>query len=77
MLDAVAAGASDNPFAVLGRHEATLDGRPAVVIRTMQPAAARVEVVTPDRVVPMTRRRSDGLFEATIPLAGAEAQDFA
>ena len=40
LLDAVATGTSDDPFAVLGRHETTLNGRPAVVIRTMQPAAS-------------------------------------
>ena len=38
-LDAVAAGTHDDPFAVLGRHRVTVDGRPALVIRTMQPAA--------------------------------------
>jgi 1,4-alpha-glucan branching enzyme len=68
--DAVASGTSDDPFAVLGRHTATLDGRPAVVIRTMQPAASGVDLVTPDRVTPMQRRRRDGLFEATVPFDG-------
>src|SRR5918993_2853860 len=69
-LDAVAAGTFDDPFAVLGRHEIRRSGRPALVIRTMQPAASRVELVTPDGITPMERRRSAGLFEATVPLAG-------
>ena len=69
-LDAVSSGTSHDPFAVLGRHLATIKGRPAVVIRTMQPAASRVELVTPDGVVPMERRRTEGLFEGTLPLDG-------
>ena len=77
MLDAVAGGVSDNPFAVLGRHEATLRGRPAVVIRTMQPAATRVELVTPRGATSMERRRPAGLFEATLPLDGTRPQDVA
>jgi 1,4-alpha-glucan branching enzyme len=67
-LDAVATGIHDNPFGVLGRHAATLDGRPAVVIRTMQPTASAVELVTPERTVTMEQRRPDGLYEATVPL---------
>src|SRR5688572_19672088 len=70
-LDAVAAGTSDDPFAILGRHEVRRNGRPAVVVRTMQPAAPQVELVTPDGVTPMERRRSAGLFEATVPLPEA------
>jgi len=74
-LDAVSSGTSHDPFAVLGRHAATLNGRPAVVIRTMQPAASRVEVVTPNGAAPMTRRRSEGLFEATVALDGRAAHE--
>src|SRR5688500_10430947 len=74
-LDAVSSGRSDDPFSVLGRHSATLKGRPAVVIRTMQPAASRVEVVTPDGAVAMERRRPEGLFEATLALEGSAAHD--
>jgi 1,4-alpha-glucan branching enzyme len=68
-LDAVAAGTFDDPFAVLGRHEARLNGRPAVVVRTMQPAASRVELVTPDGITTMERRRTTGLFEAAVPFS--------
>jgi 1,4-alpha-glucan branching enzyme len=77
LLDAIVAGTSDDPFALLGRHSTTLNGRPAVVIRTMQPAAAHVEVATDTDVIPMTRRRAQGLFEATIPLDGRDPNTFA
>ena len=67
-LKAVADGRSGDPFAVLGRHPATVDGRPAVIVRTLQPAASAVELVTDGRVTPMPRRLANGLFEARIPL---------
>ncbi len=72
----MAAGTCDDPFAVLGRHETRLGGRPAVVVRTLQPSASQVGLVTPDGVTPMERRRSAGLFEATLPFSGSLA-DFA
>jgi 1,4-alpha-glucan branching enzyme len=75
-LDAIVAGTSDDPFAVLGRHRVVVDGNPAVLIRTLQPAASDVQLVTDDRVFGMQRRRPDGLFEATVPLEG-RAEDFA
>jgi 1,4-alpha-glucan branching enzyme len=67
---AVATGTSADPFAVLGRHPATIDQRPAVIVRTMQPWASSVDLITPDQVTPMPRRHPDGLFEARIPLHG-------
>jgi 1,4-alpha-glucan branching enzyme len=73
---AVASGTSDDPFAVLGRHEVTVDRRAAVVLRTMQPAASAVELITPNAVTPMPRRHPAGLFEARVPLTGNVA-DFA
>ena len=76
MLDAVAAGRSDDPFAVLGRHRVVVDGRPALVIRTMQPSASDVQLVTPDRVYGMQRCRPEGLFQATVPLDGARRTSF-
>jgi len=69
-LDAIAAGTSDDPFAVLGRHRVMVNGKPALLIRTMQPAASDVQLVTDVRVYGMQRRRSDGLFEATLPFDG-------
>jgi 1,4-alpha-glucan branching enzyme len=75
-LDAVAGGICADPFAMLGRHDTRVNGRPAVVVRTMQPTASQVELVTPDGVTPMERRRAAGLFEAIIPFSGA-LNDFA
>ena len=68
---AVVAGTSDDPFGVLGCHAATLRGRPAVVIRSMQPAAATVEVVLRrgGATFPMKRLHGDGLFEAVVTLS--------
>jgi 1,4-alpha-glucan branching enzyme len=75
MNDAVLAlveGRGDDPFAVLGRHDATLQGKPVHVYRTLQPAADRVELVVGDRMVPM--ERSHGvLFEAVLPRQASEA----
>src|SRR5258705_3563630 len=70
-LETVAAGAADDPFAVLGPHSTTHNGRPAIVIRTMQPSATSVEVLIGDQALPMTRRHRDGLFEAVV---GTEAR---
>ena len=69
-LDAVVSGTGDNPFAVLGPHRVIVDGRPALVVRTMQPSASDVQLVTPARVFGMQRRRPEGVFEATVPLDG-------
>jgi 1,4-alpha-glucan branching enzyme len=70
LIAAVASGSSGDPFAVLGRHEVSVDQRAAVVVRTLQPAASAVELVTPTTVTPMPRRHPDGLFEARVPLTG-------
>ena len=75
MLEAVAAGVADDPFAVLGPHNTTHNGRPAIVIRTMQPSASNVEVVVGDRIVPMARRHRDGLFEAFVESDGRSPGD--
>ena len=75
-LDAVAAGRSDDPFAVLGRHRVVVDGLPALVVRTMQPAASEVQLVTPDRVYGMQRCRPQGLYQATVPLPGRVPEAF-
>jgi 1,4-alpha-glucan branching enzyme len=71
-LEAVALGRSDDPFGFLGRHLVTHEGRPAVVIRTMQPSASAVTVVglADGHSIPMVRRHVDGLFEAMIALEG-------
>jgi len=74
-LDAVAAGAADDPFAVLGPHGTTHDGRAAIVVRTMQPSATSVELLVGDQVVPMERRHRDGLFEAVVDAEGRSPRD--
>ncbi|HXD20029.1 MAG TPA: 1,4-alpha-glucan branching protein GlgB [Vicinamibacterales bacterium] len=74
-LDAVAAGEADDPFAVLGPHGTRHDGRPAIVIRTMQPSATGVELLVGDRAIPMVRRHRDGLFEAVVDADGRSAGD--
>src|ERR1044071_8766776 len=66
-LGAVAEGLSDDPFAVLRRPPAAGRSPPGVIIRTLQPSASAVEVVAGDRVIPMERRRPEGLFEAAVP----------
>src|SRR5262245_107871 len=71
LVDAVAGGTGDDPFAVLGRHATPVGGRPGVVIRTIQPAADAVEVLVTGRAIPMDRRHPDGVFEASIPCADA------
>jgi len=75
MLDAVATGTADDPFAILGPHAATHNGRPAIVVRTMQPSASGVELVVGDRAMPMERRHRDGLFELFIDADGRSPRD--
>jgi 1,4-alpha-glucan branching enzyme len=75
ILAATVSGTCGDPFAVLGRHAATIDGRPAVIVRTIQPSASAVELVTGDRVTPMPMRQPGGLFEARIPLDAGTATD--
>jgi 1,4-alpha-glucan branching enzyme len=76
-IEAVAQGTCGDPFAVLGPHTAQLDGRSAVVVRTMQPAAASVELVLQDGrvVVPMHRRHAEGVFEASLRLPDGVSPD--
>jgi 1,4-alpha-glucan branching enzyme len=75
-LAAVADGRSDDPFSVLGRHPAVAaGGRPAVIVRTLQPAASGVDVVTHDGMVRPMKRRIDGLYELVVVLeAGASSE---
>lgn len=66
-LDAIVAGTSEDAFGVLGPHVVERDGESRVVVRTMQPAASAVDLLTEDRVVPMARCRAAGLFEVRLP----------
>ena len=63
----MAEGLSDDPFAVLGRHPAPAGGPAGAIIRTLQPTASAVEVVAGTLVVPMERKRPEGLFAAFVP----------
>jgi 1,4-alpha-glucan branching enzyme len=75
MLDAVASGTADDPFAILGPHAATHNGRSVIVIRTMQPSATDVDLLVGDRALPMDKRHPDGLFEVSIDAAGRSPAD--
>jgi 1,4-alpha-glucan branching enzyme len=70
-LDALADGTCDDAFAVLGRHPDPGRPRSHAIIRTVQPQASEVSVVVGGAIVPMTRARADGVFEASVRLGGA------
>jgi 1,4-alpha-glucan branching enzyme len=76
-LDTISAGTSDDAFAVLGPHVSTSGGRHTLTIRTMQPAARAVDLVTPDGVRPMDRLREEGLFAISVPHASGSPRDVA
>ena len=40
VFDSVSGGTCDDPFAILGPHRDTVNGRPVLIIRTFQPAAS-------------------------------------
>jgi 1,4-alpha-glucan branching enzyme len=75
-MTAVAGGTSANPFAVLGRHATTIDGQAAVVVRTVQPPASAVDLVTSDGTSRPMERRVDGLFEAIVALDSSSPHGF-
>ena len=52
------------PFDILGIHRLTVDGKPAIVIRTFQPQALTVSVLPGYQAYPMRRVHQDGFFEA-------------
>ena len=60
---ALVSATSGDPFSLLGPHPLTLDDRPQVVVRTLQPAARRIDLVTPSRTLEMERCHPAGLFE--------------
>jgi 1,4-alpha-glucan branching enzyme len=69
-LGAVAEGLSDDPFSILGRHPSRAGGPRGAVIRAMQPRASSMDVLVDGQVIPMKRRRAEGLFEAFVPWEG-------
>jgi 1,4-alpha-glucan branching enzyme len=75
-VDRLAEGSWGEPFSVLGPHRENAGRREALVIRTMQPAATRVDLVREDDTTPieMARVHPSGLYEATLPGAPADAR---
>jgi 1,4-alpha-glucan branching enzyme len=63
----IAIGCYSLPFDVLGMHWVTIDGKPAVAIRTFQPQALSVSVIRAGRECTMEHIHPDGLFEAVFP----------
>ncbi len=72
---AVVAGTSDDPFGVLGCHRDP-DSDGALLIRTLQPAAERVDVLIRGEALPMARRHPDGLFELAWPVSAGAPLDY-
>jgi 1,4-alpha-glucan branching enzyme len=67
---AIADGAHDDPFAVLGPHGIETEGGPAVTVRCFLPGAAVVRVIPqalPPAARQMERLHPAGLFEAIFP----------
>ena len=61
---AIAGGYHSTPFDILGIHPHTVEGKPAIVIRTFQPQALTVSVLRGYQAYPMRRVHQDGFFEA-------------
>ena len=70
-IDAIVGGYYNDPFAVLGPHGVTVDGAPAVAVRTFLPWATAVRVALADgTLVDMWRLRPEGFFEGVVPGEG-------
>jgi 1,4-alpha-glucan branching enzyme len=68
LVDALAHGSARDPFSILGPHQTTLDGRPAVVVRACIPQARAVDVVrSSGETAAMERQHAAGVFEAVLP----------
>src|SRR5436190_15526276 len=66
-IGALVTGTSDDPFALLGRHQVESGGQASLVFRTLQPGASSVELIVGGNAYPMQRVHSD-LFETIVPL---------
>jgi 1,4-alpha-glucan branching enzyme len=77
-MDAIALGLHADPFAILGPHEVTHEGQPALVVRAFLPDAADLTLCTlsDDRVVAMTRAHPQGFFEAVLPGVARDEVDY-
>ena len=67
-VEAVAGGYHSAPFDVLGMHPVTVDGQPALAVRTFQPQALAVAVKRNSRLYNMKRVHRDGFFEAVFEI---------
>ena len=69
-------GRHENPFAILGPHEVSQPGGPALAVRAYLPGSAQVWVVDPaqGRALPMRKIHQEGLFEAICPMLDKDLQ---
>lgn len=70
---ALVEGRNENPFEILGPHEVSDSGRPAVAVRAYLPDSQQAWVIQPAHsgVQPMRRIHPAGLFEAICPAPDA------
>ncbi len=66
-IQAIVSGSHGAPFDVLGQHPLTLEGEPALVIRTFQPNTTAVHVLCDDQAFPMTCAHPEGYYERVFP----------
>jgi 1,4-alpha-glucan branching enzyme len=74
-IDAIVSGTHGDPFAVLGPHPVSHDGRAALAVRAFLPDARALRLVPPQNgpgparpaAAEMERRHPGGLFETVIP----------
>jgi len=66
-IEAIVGAYHGTPFDVLGMHSVTVNGQPALSIRSFQPQALAVAVKRGSRLYEMERIHRDGFFEAIFP----------
>jgi len=62
-LDALANGCHGDPFGLLGLHKAG----GVRIVRTLQPQAQAIDLVTASSILPMAKTHAAGIFEARMP----------
>src|SRR5436190_16548007 len=68
IMDSIVGGYNSDPFAVLGPHPSTYEGKPAIAVRTFLPWAETLQVAMHDgEVYDAWRIHPEGLFEAVVP----------
>ncbi len=66
-IEAITGGYHGDPFSVLGPHASGTEAHAAWLIRTFQPHAKYVDVLTGGKAIPMERVHPTGLFVASLP----------